>query len=78
MNNFITENYDKILKMAKNICKCDRSTSDELAHYAIEQFLTHKSGQERTIGLRYRSNYRSKSGNTRRHGKRYSRTMVQS
>ena len=46
MNNFITENYDKILKMAKNICKCDRSTSDELAHYAIEQFLTHKRGQE--------------------------------
>ena len=32
--------------MAKNICKCNKNTYEELAHYAIEQFLVHKRGQE--------------------------------
>ena len=46
MNQFLTDNYDKIMKMSKSICKCPKDTANELGHYAIEQFLIHKRGQE--------------------------------
>ena len=46
MNKFLEQNYDKIVKMSGNICRCGRDTRQELAHYAIEQFMIHKRGQE--------------------------------
>lgn len=44
MNQFLTEKYDDIIKMAWRICKSPEA--EDVAHYAIEQFLTHKRGQE--------------------------------
>ena len=38
---WITDNYDNIIQWAKNMTKGD-PISTELAHYALEQFLTHK------------------------------------
>ena len=32
--------------MSKRICKCDRDTAQELAHYALEQFLVHARAEE--------------------------------
>lgn len=32
--------------MSSRICKCCKDDAQELAHYAIEQFITHKRGQE--------------------------------
>lgn len=46
MNKFLEENYDKIIRMSSSICKCPKDTATELGHYAIEQFITHKRGQE--------------------------------
>ena len=39
--NWIEHNYTNIIAWARNISKGDQ-LSEELAHYAIEQFLTHK------------------------------------
>ena len=44
MNQFLTDNYDKIILMSKRICKSNEA--EEVAHYAIEQFMNHKRGQE--------------------------------
>ena len=44
LNTFLKTNYDKIILMAKRICKSQEA--EDVAHYAIEQFLTHKRGQE--------------------------------
>ncbi|MCH9717695.1 MAG: hypothetical protein K0U52_11520 [Gammaproteobacteria bacterium] len=44
MNKFLTEKYDDIIKMAWRICKSPEA--EDVAHYAIEQFMTHKRGQE--------------------------------
>ena len=45
MNQVITERYDDIIKMAKRICKYS-AESEDVAHHALEAFLTHKRGQE--------------------------------
>lgn len=42
---WITENYDNIIQWSRNICKND-PLYDELAHYSIEQLLTHKRYEE--------------------------------
>ena len=44
MNEFLTEKYDDIIKMAWRICKSPEA--EDVAHYAIEQFMMHKRGQE--------------------------------
>lgn len=46
MNAFLEANYNKIIRMSSAICKCDKDTAAELAHYAIEQFITHKRAEE--------------------------------
>ena len=45
MHNWISDNYDNIIQWAKNMTKGD-NLSEELAHYAIEQFITHKRYEE--------------------------------
>jgi len=45
LNNFITESYDKIRKMAGNICK-SKDSKDDLCHYAIEKFMLHERAVE--------------------------------
>jgi len=45
MNKFLTDNYDKIIIMAKRICKGSYE-SEDVAHHAIESFLVHKRAQE--------------------------------
>ncbi len=45
MNQFLTDNYEKIILMAKRICKGSHEAED-VAHHAIEAFLTHKRAQE--------------------------------
>jgi len=45
LNNFITDSYDKIHKMAGNICK-SRDSKDDLCHYAIEKFMLHERAVE--------------------------------
>jgi len=45
MNNWITENYTNILQWTKNITKSDELSGD-LAHYAIETFMTHRKYNE--------------------------------
>ena len=42
---WITDNYDNIIQWAKNITKMD-PLYEELAHYSIEQFMTHKRYSE--------------------------------
>ena len=44
LNTFLTNNYDKIILMSKRICKSQEA--EDVAHYAIEQFMQHKRGQE--------------------------------
>ena len=46
-NDWIANNYDNILQWSKNMTKGD-NLADELAHYAIEKFLTHKRYEEIT------------------------------
>ncbi len=45
MNQFLTDNYDNIIRMAKRICKGSHE-SEDVAHHAIESFLVHKRAQE--------------------------------
>lgn len=45
MNKFLTDRYDDIIKMSFRICKGSKEHED-VAHHAIESFLTHKRGQE--------------------------------
>lgn len=45
MNKFLTDNYSKIIIMAKRICKGSHE-SEDVAHHAIEAFLVHKRAQE--------------------------------
>ena len=40
----MTEKYDDIIKMSYRICKSKEA--EDVAHYAIEQFMQHKRGQE--------------------------------
>ena len=42
---WITENYENIIQWARNICKND-PLYEELAHYSMEQLLTHKRYEE--------------------------------
>jgi len=44
MNEFLTKRYNDIIKMSWRICKSPEA--EDVAHYAIEQFLVHKRGQE--------------------------------
>lgn len=46
INTFLTHNYDKIMQMSSRICKCPKDTANELGHYAIEKFITHKRAEE--------------------------------
>ena len=46
-HNWLNENYDNIIKWAKNICKNDE-LAYELGHYSIEKFITHKRYEEIT------------------------------
>ena len=45
MNKFLTDNYDAIIIMAQKICKASPQ-SEEVAHFAIEQFMHHERAQE--------------------------------
>lgn len=51
INEFITSHYDRIVKMARNVCKCPPDPAGELAHYTMEQFMT-KPNAEALIGRR--------------------------
>ena len=44
MNDFLTEKYADIIKMSWRICKSPEA--EDVAHYAIEQFMTHKRADE--------------------------------
>lgn len=44
-HNWIQENYSNIVQWAKNMTKSDQ-LYEELAHYSIEQFVTHKRYKE--------------------------------
>ena len=45
MNKFIGENYEDIVLMSKKICRSNKEYED-VAHFAIEHFMTHERGQE--------------------------------
>ena len=45
MNNFITEHYDAIVTMARKICRSSPE-SEEVAHFAMSEFMEHERGQE--------------------------------
>jgi len=45
LNKFITDNYEAIVTMARKICRSS-SESEEVAHFAIAEFLEHERGQE--------------------------------
>jgi len=45
MNKFIGEYYEAIVLMSKKICRSSKEYED-VAHFAIEQFMTHERGQE--------------------------------
>lgn len=45
MNQFLTDNYDQIMLMAKKICRSHQEWED-VAHFAIEQFIVHESAEE--------------------------------
>jgi DNA-directed RNA polymerase specialized sigma24 family protein len=45
LNNFLTNNYDAIILMAKKICR-SHIESEEVAHFAISEFMEHERGQE--------------------------------
>ena len=44
IDNFITDNYQQIVKMTEKITQC--KDYEEVAHYVIEQFLIHPKAQE--------------------------------
>ena len=45
MNNFLTNHYDAIILMSKKICR-SHNESEEVAHFAISEFIEHERGQE--------------------------------
>lgn len=45
MNKFLTERYDDIITMSKKICRSSPE-SEEVAHFAISEFMEHERGQE--------------------------------
>ena len=45
LNQFIQDNYDNIILIAKQICK-GSPESEDVAHFAIESFIQHERGQE--------------------------------
>jgi len=45
LNNFLTNNYEDIILMSKKICR-GSIESEDVAHFAIEEFMTHERGQE--------------------------------
>ena len=45
MNNFLTNNYDDIILMSKKICRSHHEY-EEVAHFAISEFVEHEGGQE--------------------------------
>ena len=45
MNKFLTERYEDIVTMSKKICKSS-SESEEVAHFAISEFMEHERAQE--------------------------------
>ena len=45
MNTFISTHYEKIMLMAKKICK-GSSEYEDVGHFSIETFMTHERGQE--------------------------------
>ena len=45
MNKFLTERYEDICIMAQKICKGNHEW-EEVAHYAIAEFMEHERGQE--------------------------------
>ena len=45
MNNFLSTNYDAIITMARKICRSSPE-SEEVAHFAISEFIEHERGQE--------------------------------
>ena len=47
LDKFITDNYDKIVHMARKIIKSsDRHVYEELAHHALESFIKHERAEE--------------------------------
>ena len=45
MNNFLTDNYEQIITMSKKICRSSQE-SEEVAHFAIAEFMEHERAQE--------------------------------
>ena len=45
MNKFLTQRYDDIITMSKKICRSSPE-SEEVAHFAISEFMEHERGQE--------------------------------
>jgi len=45
LNNFLTKNYEAIILMSKKICR-GHFESEEVAHFAISEFIEHERGQE--------------------------------
>jgi len=45
LDKFLTDNYSEIIIMAQKICKASPE-SEDVAHFAIEQFMTHERAQE--------------------------------
>tara|TARA_R110000772_G_scaffold77311_3_gene166611 strand:+ start:1257 stop:1835 length:579 start_codon:yes stop_codon:yes gene_type:complete len=54
--NWIGDNYENIIQWSKNITKNDE-LSEELAHYAIEKFMTHKRYEEINLKHEAEPNY---------------------
>lgn len=47
LNKFVTDNYDKIVHLARKIIKSsDRHVYEELAHHALESFVKHERAEE--------------------------------
>lgn len=45
LNQFLTDNYDAIITMSKKICRMSPE-SEDVAHFAIAEFMQHERGQE--------------------------------
>ena len=45
MNKFLTDNYNAIIIMSKKICRSSPE-SEDVAHFAISEFIEHERGQE--------------------------------
>ena len=45
MNNFLTKHYQDIITMASKICRSSPE-SEEVAHFAMSEFIEHERGQE--------------------------------